>query len=147
MPVFDASALPPYAVILVPEAFQDQGDPGPKRLVVIGHQAGHAICVKATSKTEPYKNNAGMMESCVFYGADDEPCFEKETVVQPDNQVPLSYDKLDEWYRKGTLEVLGELPTEEFEERLLQAADGERINERKKQRIVEMVRSNRERRA
>ena len=66
-PPFDASQIPPYTVIRVPRAFQEQDEPGPKRLIVIGHQAGHAICVKATSKTELYKNNKKMRGSCVFY--------------------------------------------------------------------------------
>lgn len=146
-PGFDAAALEPYTVILVPQAFQDQGHPGPKRLIVIGHQAGHTFCIKATSKTAPYKNNSGMMESCIFYREGEKPeYFPKETAVQPDNQVPLSHADLNDWHRKGTLQVLGCLPFGEFEQALLRAADGERITERKRQRIVEIVKNNRQQR-
>ena len=143
---FEASELEAYTVIRVPEAFREQDAPGPKRLVVIGHQDRFAICIKATSKTQPYRNNPEMKESSVFYEVGQHPeCFPEETAVQPDNQVPLNHAQLNEWYRRGVLEILGQLPRTPFEEDLLRAADGPRINSRKKERIIAMVTANRER--
>jgi hypothetical protein len=139
---FDASTLAPYTVIRVPQAFEDQ-EPGPKRLIVIGHLAGVAVCVKATSKTAVYKNNPEMRESGVLIPIGKYPaCFPKETIIQPDNQTPISHAKLNDWHRKGELDIFGALPQNEFEPELLKAADGERIRPEKKKRIVTLLEAN-----
>jgi hypothetical protein len=89
-------------------------DPEEKLLVVVSHQRGHALTMKATSQVALYLNDPEQMAGCVFYGA-GEACFHLDTVVQPDNLFMIKYAQL----RKPSC-VIGQLP-EDFHGKLVQA--------------------------
>jgi hypothetical protein len=107
---------------------------------VIAHEKEFLICIKATSRVELFKNNASKMVGCVLFKEGECGCFEKETVVEPDNQIPLRYDGVDKAYRDSTLEVLGDLP-DDFAARLTKAINcSETMNEMEQKRLLKLLR-------
>ncbi len=139
MSTFDPASIERYAVILLP--FQFSGSPYriSKFFVVLGHREGHAICLKATSQVDIYLNNKDQMAVCVFYEAGTVKCFERDTAVQPDNQIPISHHQLRAAHTKGELEIMETLPAD-FEEKLRKAiGDSVTISGREKKRILQML--------
>jgi hypothetical protein len=88
--------------------------------VAIGHKNQYLICIKATTKIEIYVNDPERMAGCVFYKAGELSFFEKDTAVEPDNPVPISYSQLIQNHRDGELHILGEMPST-FHANLLRA--------------------------
>jgi hypothetical protein len=89
-------------------------DPEEKLLVVVSHQRGHALVMKATSQVALYLNDPEQMAGCVFYRA-GEACFHVDTIIQPDNLFMIRHAQL----RKPSC-VIGELP-EDFHGKIVQA--------------------------
>ncbi len=138
---FNPASIAKYSVIRLPHKFSGESEHQRKRFVVLGHHSEHAICIKATSKVEIYKNNKELMEGCVFYKAKEVSFFEQETVVQPDNQVAIPYRQLKECKQKGELEILGQLP-EHFEADLIVAIeDSITLTEPKRKRLIQFIKS------
>jgi len=81
-----------------------------KRFVILGHREGYAICIKATTKVEIYKNNPERLSGCVYYQAKEVTFFETETVIQPDNPFPIPHPYIADCEKNGKLQILGNLP-------------------------------------
>ena len=120
MKIFDPSSLQKYSVIKLPFQLGNESHTLTKRFVVICHEAEYAICLKATSKVEIYKNSKDLMAGCVYYQAGQLKVFQLNTAVQPDNQVTISHAYLSESHKNGSLDYLGLMP-EDFEAKLLKA--------------------------
>jgi len=84
----------------------------PKRFVLVCHEAGHAICLKATSQVALYTSDPRMMAGVVFYPAGNLSFFESDTAVQPDNLHPIPHASIVRCIQNQTLERLGIMPAE-----------------------------------
>jgi hypothetical protein len=97
------------------------------------------ICLKATSKVELFMNNAEKMVGAVFIGQGECDCFDVDTIIEPDNQIPLSYEKVASAYRMNTLERLGELP-DGFDGNLIKAVKkSETMYEMQQKRLLMLL--------
>lgn len=133
---FDPASIPRFSVIRIPYTFE--GSRTEKLFVVLCHRAGNAICIKATSKVTVYKNNPNMMRGCICYAAGTFGCFPLETVVQPDNQVPIPHSDIAKAHNAGQLEVHPTLP--KFEQELRRAIGASAtLDERRRERILAML--------
>ena len=102
--------LPPFSVILVPYTFENATVR--KIFVVICHEVGFAFCIKTTSNLTFYQNSPGLLSGCVPYKKGEIEFFSEDTVVQPDNQFPISHSDLIEAHNQGALEILGTMPAD-----------------------------------
>jgi len=93
-----------------------------KRFVVIFHEAGHAICLKATSKVALYINNPAMMAGVVYYTAGRLSFFPVDTAIQPDNLHPIPHADIASCLQYGTFEILGKMPAD-FKQLLITAVN------------------------
>jgi hypothetical protein len=106
--------------------------------VVLTHQAGHAICIKATSQTFKYEHDKQQMVGCVFYPAKELPCFPVNTAIQPDNQIPITHTLIENQYRRGELKIW-QLPVD-FPERLREAIQNSiDLNGRERKRLLAIL--------
>ncbi len=141
---FDPATIPPFSVIRCNYHFD--GDPSPlpnRRFVCLCHktlQARHfAICLKATSQLDSYRNNPQRMPGVVFYRAGLIPFFEKDTIVDPDNPFPIPHFDLIKQHLSGGLKILGALP-EDFPEVLAKAVRASvTMSPREQRRILEIL--------
>ncbi len=109
--------------------------------MVLGHRQGHAICLKATSNVEVYKNNPEKLAGCIFYKGGETNAFPQETVVQPDNPAPISHAHLVAMHQKKALEVCGQLPSD-FVSRLTAAIEeSTTLNDQQKERLLTLLRT------
>jgi len=90
-PPFDASGIAPLTVIYVPYTFSGKGYPEWKHFVVLCHAGGNAICVKTTTQVDYYIGNPSKLVGCVYLKLGTVPQFDQDTVVEPDNQFPISH--------------------------------------------------------
>lgn len=128
--------LPPFTVILVPYRFENATVR--KIFVVLCHEAGHAFCIKTTTNATFYQNSPGRLAGCVLYKK-GEFCFKEDTIIQPDNQFPISHEALIEAEKLKALEILGTLP-EDFRERLIKAVNSSPVmDSRKKERVLKKI--------
>lgn len=135
----DPASIPRYSVIRLPYRFGTASYTERKRFVVLGHQKGHAICLKATSKVDVYKNNPEKLAGCVFYKAGEVEIFPEETAIQPDNQIPIPHTHLLMMHGKGALEWLGSLPAD-FETKLRAAIDNSTtLDDRQISRLLDLL--------
>jgi hypothetical protein len=112
----DPSGIVPCSVFRC--NYQFDGDPYAlpnRRFVCLGHKdlenkSPFAICLKATSQLDAYKNNPRRLAGSVLYKAGVVPIFEKDTIIQPDNQFPIPHSNLLRQYAAGDFAVLGVLP-------------------------------------
>ena len=138
-PTFDPTSIPQFSVIAVPYAFPDDPEPLLKRFVVICHKDNHAFCIKATSNVFLYRGDPRMLAGCVFYRANEVPFFECDTVIQPDNQVAISHERIKEYELRKQFAVLGVLP-DDFAGRLRAAANNSVLIEPlKKERLLKYL--------
>lgn len=70
------------------------GDDEGKRLVVIGHEAGCAVCIKATSQMGFLKKRRDVAEGCILVRGGELAFFPKDTYIEPHNQFRVPYAKL-----------------------------------------------------
>lgn len=105
---FDPYSIQRFSVIRLPYRFE--GDrPQRKFFVVLGHRQlnakeAFAVCVKATSKVEAYRNDSDKMRGCVFYPTGQVSCFDVDTVIQPDNQIPIPHRTIADAHFDGLLD-------------------------------------------
>lgn len=138
---FNPASIAKYSVIRLPYKFSGEEEHRYKRFVVLGHFENHAICIKATSKVEIYKNNKELMGGCVHYEAKEVSFFEQETVVQPDNYVAIPHQRLTDCQKTGELEIIGDLPVH-FEADLAAAIeDSVTLTEPNRKRLIEFIKS------
>ena len=79
------------------------------------------------------------MVGAVFFEKGATACFDKDTIVEPDNQIPLSYEKVMYADRMNTLERLGELP-DDFGEKLIEAVKkSETMYEMQQKRLLKLL--------
>jgi hypothetical protein len=114
---FDPTSIAQFSVIRIPYTFE--GRRSEKLFVVLCRRGAHIICIKATSKTEIYKNNQDKMKGCIYYPAGSLDCFPQDTAVQPDNQIPISDGDLRKAFAEGVLKIYP--PPENFEQELRKA--------------------------
>jgi hypothetical protein len=125
-------------VIRVPYQFERDPRPIEKLFVVLCHMEGCAICIKTTSKTDLFRNNPAMRKGCVWYSAGQLTCFPLDTVIEPDNQIPIPHDDIRRAQVRGTLEVYA-LPAS-FEEDLRSAIDrSATLSPRRRIRLLSML--------
>lgn len=136
---FRAAQLQRYTVICLVHQFGNSEHSLSKRFVVVGHRDGYAICLKATSKVKVYLNNKESMAGCVFYEGGELPCFEKDTAIQPDNQIPISHAEIESAHRENCLDILDQLPRS-FEKALIQATrNSVTISNRERKRLLSIL--------
>jgi hypothetical protein len=133
---FDPALIPRFSVIRIPYKFD--GNRTEKFFVLICHRGVNAICIKATSKVEIYKNNPNMMKSCIYYAAGEVKCFPLETVVQPDNQFPISHADLGKAFMERTLEIHPPLPNFEHELRRV-IRESDTLDDRRRERLLAAI--------
>jgi hypothetical protein len=98
-----------------------------------------AVCLKATSQVGGYKNNPAKMSGAIFYCAGEVSFFEKDTVIEPENQFPLMHSNLMTQHATGHLEILGVMP-KDFLERLRHAIDASHtMSKNQKRRLVDLL--------
>jgi hypothetical protein len=98
------------------------------------HVAGHAICVKATSKIEVYINDPERMAGCILYRAGELSFFTRDTVIEPDNYFAVRHRVL-----RDPRCVLGRLP-ESFHARLVEAIGRSiMLSRRQKAEMLRMI--------
>ena len=133
MSSFDPSTILEFSVIKCPVTLE--GIVQEKRFVIISHKEGHAICLKASSKVARYLADSELLNGVVFYKAAEVSSFEKDTVIQPDNQFPIAHSDLLRHHQSRQLTILGEMPPD-FREKLLAATDqSSTMSERTKGRL------------
>jgi len=87
-----------------------------------------------------FKNNSEKMIGPVLLKEGETDCFGKETVIEPDNQVALSYAEVLKADRDNTLERLGSLP-DGLGSRLIDAVKkSETMYEVQQKRLLALVR-------
>ena len=129
-----------FSVIRLPHKFIDEDKITSKRFVVIGHEKEFAICIKATSQIEVFKNNPSKMVGSVSFKANECECFDKDTLVEPDNQIPIRHDAITKADRDSTLTILGELP-KDFGAKLIEAVENsETMSEMEQKRLLKILR-------
>jgi hypothetical protein len=135
----DLSALSQYCVIRVPFRFFGQLFDETKLFVILGHVNNYAICLKATSKVAIYQNNAEKMAGCVFYRSGEISFFDRDTAIQPDDQIPIHHKQLEAAQKAGTLENLGPLPPD-FEAKLRSAIENSTtLDDRRRSRLIDLL--------
>lgn len=78
-----------------------------------------------------------MMAGCVYYAGGEIECFSENTVVQPDNQIPIPHYTICSEERKGNLDVWP-MP-DNFKQRLISAvANSTTLTGREKARLAEL---------
>jgi hypothetical protein len=139
---FDPFSLSRLTVIKIRHRFE--GDHLlAKFFVVLGHRTdgfgkAYAICIKATSQTAGYKNNAERLRGCVYYCAGQVNCFPVDTVIQPDNQIPITHETIADAYFDNQLECWP-MPAD-FEALLRAAVIGSAtMSKRQKERILAVL--------
>jgi hypothetical protein len=136
---FDPSSIARYTVIALPWKFQGEPFAERKLFVVIGHANGHALCLKATSQTNIYKNNKDAMAGVVFYEGKSLTCFPVDTAIQVDNCIPIPHGTLAEEKAALTLEVRQILP-EDFDARLKKAIENSvTLDDRRRSRLKQII--------
>ena len=99
--------LGPCCVIRIPFDFNDGLGPIPKRFVIVGHQSGAAIAIKATSKTKSYHLRPGGFNGVAVFDAGECAAFELDTVIDPANCFAIQHRILESYHRNGHLKHLG----------------------------------------
>lgn len=125
---FDPANLPQFSVIHVRTVFGDE-EPSWKMWVVLGHQDGCVVCIKATSQTGVYENNPAMREGCVMFQPGEVRCFPQLTAIDPENQRALPYRDLPK-------QLGAEMLPPGFREQLLRAIEGSPKLSRKGKRLM-----------
>lgn len=133
-----------FEVIRCDYHFDGDPDPLPGRLFVFlenRHLSNeiYAICLKATSKVDPYKNNPQRMKGVVLYQPGEVTCFNKSTIVEPGNLIPIPHRDLIRQNRLGKAAVIGALP-DGFAALLIAAVQASvTLSPREKQRLLEIL--------
>jgi hypothetical protein len=121
--VFDPASIQKYSVILIHYAYPGE-TPGQKYFVVLSHEKASSktcvLCLKATGNTAKYKNDQEQMNGCVFYEAGQLVFFSRDTAVQPDNPLGLTYEYIVGEEHRGRFKVVGKMPPD-FKDRLCAA--------------------------
>lgn len=91
---FDPTRFPPHTVIRVRIRFDGDPEEQYKLLVVLFHDGGFAVCAKATSKVERYRDNPERVAGVAFIPANEVSCFTRETAIQVDNLFPVPHASL-----------------------------------------------------
>src|SRR5689334_21582105 len=105
---FKPEEIPVFSVIRIPVVLH--GQTVLKRFAVISHITTHAYALKTTSKTETFDQNPERLKEVVVYEAGECPLFSKRTIIDPRNQLPISYRALIQHNRIGLYEFFGVLP-------------------------------------
>ena len=142
MASFDPFSIVKFSVVRVPYRFEGQ-HLLEKYFVVLGHWTdgsgdSYAIAVKATSGVAVYLNNQEKMRGCVFYRGGQLPCFPCDTVIQPDNQIPLAHKMLADVHFDGGIQCW---PLPPDFEAIFRAAVANSISmdKKKKQRLIAVL--------
>lgn len=141
---FDPAQFERFAVIRCDYRFAGDADSLPGRLfvfldnVTLDKQA-LALCVKATSKVEPYRNNPRMMQGAVFYKGGVVPCFPKDTIIQPGNLFPIPHLELIRNNGQGKAAVVGVMPPAFMSELLKAVQDSVTMSPKEKKRILSLL--------
>lgn len=139
MKQFDPSLIPRFTVIRIPYTFAGSTYGESKRFVILGHKESFAVCIKATSKVEIYKNNPEKLAGCVYYTAREISLFETDTAIEPDNPFPVPHSYIANCERKGSLEILGTLPND-FQGKIAKAIeDSSTLSRERKRNFLELV--------
>ena len=103
-----------------------------KLLVVLSHQQGHAITIKATTQVDLYLNNAEAMAGVVLYEPGD-TCFRVRTAIQPDNWFAVEHRNI------RAEDLIGHLPND-FHERLVTAIRASvRLTGKQRAKLLTMI--------
>ena len=100
------SALPCCCVIRIPFDFRDGNGAVQKRFVVVGHEQGAAIAIKAaSSRLERYGVRPEQYAGIVFLPASSIEPFRRDTVIDPSNMFAIPHGDLETHHRRNQLTV------------------------------------------
>jgi hypothetical protein len=139
---FDPFSLERFSVVKLPYRFEEDRLLA-KFFIVLGHRIdgfgmAYAICIKATSQVAVYKNNPDKFCGCVYYHGGQLDCFPLDTVIEPDNQIPLSHKSIADAHFDNALECW--LMPPDFDSLLRTAIDRSlTMNKRQKQRLLDVL--------
>jgi hypothetical protein len=135
---FDPASIPRFSAIRVPYKFDEDLIPLSRLFVVLAHAHGYAICIKTTTKVSLYKNNPSKMIGCIYFNAGEVPCFPEETIVQPDNQIPIEHSHILDSHIRGQVQV--HILPAEFPAKLREAVKkSETLTGRQRKRIEALI--------
>jgi len=135
---FDPANIPRFSVIRVPYKFDEELIPLSRLFVVLAHAGGCAICIKATTKTSLYKNNPSQMAGCIHFQAGEVLCFPEETIIQPDNQIPIEHSHIRDSHIRDQVQI-HTLPSD-FPAKLREAVrKSETLTGRERKRIESLI--------
>jgi hypothetical protein len=104
--------------------------------VCLDHVGGHAFCLKATSQLEAYENRPDRLKGVIFVRAGTVACFNRDTIIQPDNQFAIPHPTLATQEASGEFEILGAMH-DGFREDLAKAVRASiTMSPREQQRIL-----------
>jgi len=104
--------------------------------VVIAHVGGYAYCIKVTSNPEFYANSPELIAGCVVYKKGELKFFSEDTIIQPENQIPIPHNDIVLAEKNGSFKVLGQMPGD-FREKLKGAINASiRLDARTRARIL-----------
>ena len=79
------------------------------------------------------------MVGCVYYKAGELKAFSRDTVIQPDNQIPIAHDYLIESEKNKSLDILGAMPAD-FRSKLKKAISASlTMSDREKSRLLTIL--------
>jgi hypothetical protein len=141
---FDPAQFERFAVIRCDYRFDGDPEALPGRLFVFLDNAtldkqALALCVKATSKVEAYLNNPKKMQGAVFYKGGVLPCFPKDTIIQPENLLPIPHLELIRNNAQGKAAVVGVMPPDFMSELLKAVHDSVTMSPKLKKRILSLL--------
>src|SRR5690348_11393196 len=135
----DPASLPRFSVVRIPYRFTNATNDEIKRFVILGHQAGHVICIKATTKVDVYKNSPEKMAGCVFYKANEVKFFETETAIQPDNPFPIPHAHIIACASASNPQILGNLPSDFCDKLKLAIEISCTLSKERKYNLIELI--------
>jgi len=104
---FDPASIPQFSAIRCCYRFGSETQAVSRYFVCVAHVSRHAFCLKATSQTEAYENRPDRRVGIVFVPAGTLPFFNRDTIIQPDNQLAIPYFTLTTQHASGEFAILG----------------------------------------
>jgi hypothetical protein len=140
---FNASDLGKLSVIRI--YYEYPGEPPGEKLFVVlnptyrpADQPLIAFCLKVTSNVARYESDPQLLKGCVLVPEKALPFFPVKSVIQPDNLMPLSHEKLLSLGNSGQFRLEGQLPVE-YETKLIAAIDACKTLNPKKKKIIKDI--------
>lgn len=111
----------------------------PKFFVCVAHVERYVICLKATSRLDAYKDRPEMMAGVVLVPAGTHHFFNRDTIIQPDNQIPIPYFTLTTQAANGEFEILGPMYDGFVDDLVNAATNSHTMPPRERERLLKIL--------